>query len=62
MTGEFKKTNIRKIALFISGGAILVLGIALILGWWGYVVVIFKGAIGILLALAGLFILAAIKE
>ena len=40
----------------------LVLGISRILVWWDDVVVIFKGAIGILMALLGLLILYLNKE
>ncbi len=46
---------------FILGGAMLILGIALILAWWVYVGILFKGAAGILLALIGMFILFLAK-
>jgi len=40
---------------------VLIAGIALILLWWGQVVIVFKGSIGIFLALIALILLAMIK-
>lgn len=47
--------------LFFIGTVVLIAGIALVLLWWPQVVVVFKGAIGIFLALVGLVILALVK-
>ena len=58
-----KKKNIGKqIFLFVSAGALLVLGVALIVAWWAYVGVIFKGAAGIVLSLAGIILLALVRD
>jgi hypothetical protein len=44
------------------GMFVLVLGITLILVWWEDVVSLFKGAIGVILALAGLVTLYAVSK
>ncbi|MFA5089105.1 MAG: hypothetical protein WC552_08765 [Candidatus Omnitrophota bacterium] len=62
MSAESKKKNGRNIYLFILGSLVLVMGITLILAWWPDVVALFKGSLGFLLALAGLFILYMIKN
>ena len=41
----------------MAGGIILILGIALILTWWQDVEVLFKGGIGIVIALSGMILL-----
>ena len=46
----------------LLGCFILILGITLILKWWGDVVTIFKGLLGIGLALAGLLVLYSLKK
>ena len=46
----------------IAGIFILVLGVALILIWWPRVVDVFKGGIGIILALAGLLVLYTVQR
>ena len=51
------KSIFKKGVLFVLGSLILVLGITLILRWWGDVVVLFRAGIGMVLALAGLLIL-----
>jgi len=56
-----KETLLKNIGLFIVGAVILIVGISLILLWWPQVVIIFKGIIGIVLALVGLIALALIK-
>ncbi|MFH1359787.1 MAG: hypothetical protein ABIJ41_01960 [Candidatus Omnitrophota bacterium] len=52
----------KKIIYFFSGFVFLICGIAFILGYWPYVVVLFKGVIGICLAFLGLVVLFFIKE
>ena len=47
----------KKIIFTIAGLVSLVLGIALVLAWWPDVVSLFKGMIGIVLALAGMILL-----
>jgi len=52
---------LKNFVLFLIGAIILVTGISLILLWWPQVVIVFQGAIGIILALVGLIALALIK-
>ena len=47
--------------MLFMGFIVLVVGIALTLAWWSDVVVIFRGAIGTILALIGILILALAK-
>ena len=61
MSRDIEKNNLKKILLFAAGCAMLVVGVALILHDWAYVVILFKGAFGILLALAGLFLMLIAK-
>jgi phage shock protein PspC (stress-responsive transcriptional regulator) len=51
------KTN-----LMIAGTVLLFAGITMVLAWWPDVVSLIKGFIGIVVAIAGLFILYLIKE
>ena len=46
----------------MAGALVLILGIALILSWWTYVVVVFRGIVGIGLALIGLLLLYMAKN
>jgi len=46
----------------ILGLALVILGVAAVIGWWGSLVEVFKGCIGLLLVLAGLITLAIAKE
>ncbi len=62
MTTQSPKDISPKITQLVLGGCVLVLGIALILFFWQSVVVLFKGAVGIALALAGLVILFLAKK
>ena len=45
----------------LVGTITLVVGLALILVWWPNVVALLKGAIGVILALAGLLVLHSAK-
>ena len=47
--------------LFILGIVFLIIGITLILAWWPQVVGLFKGFTGIVLAIAGLFMMYSVK-
>ena len=51
----------KKMILFIVGVAFLLIGVTLILRWWPYLEIIFKGALGVVLALAGLVMLFLAK-
>ncbi|HOW35505.1 MAG TPA: hypothetical protein PL155_03735 [Candidatus Omnitrophota bacterium] len=61
MAFKITKKQAKQAALFIAGWIVLILGVALILDWWAYVVVVFKGCAGILMALVGLLILVLAK-
>jgi hypothetical protein len=52
------KTFIR----FLVGVVVLLGGVTLILAWWPDVVSLFRGFLGIALALAGLLILYSVKK
>ena len=54
------KTN--PLVLFLIGTVIMIAGVTLILIWWNDVVQLFRGGIGILLGIVGLFILYNIKK
>ena len=56
-----QKEKFKKSVLLVGGVVSLVLGIALILAWWPDVVGLFKGVIGIFLALAGMVLLYMIR-
>ena len=62
MTKDSQKSAYKKFVMFLIGFLILVLGITLILVWWKDVVILFKGAIGIVLALAGLLMLYTLNK
>jgi hypothetical protein len=62
MTKDPQKDTYKSFILFTAGFFILVLGVTLILFCWKDVVVLFKGAVGIILALAGLFMLYAVNK
>jgi len=57
-----QKKSYKKFVLFVIGFFILILGITLILFWWMDVAVLFRGAIGIILALAGLLMLYGLNK
>ncbi len=48
---------IKRISLFVLGLALVTTGIALVLVFWPDVIIVFKGAGGMLLALIGLIVL-----
>lgn len=52
----------KKIIVYLAGGFTLVLGITLVLSFWADVVVLFRGVIGMVLALAGLLILYSLNR
>ncbi len=62
LRGIIMNKKMKDIIMFISGSAVLVTGIALVLIWWPYVVDLSKGLIGMLLAVVGLIILFFIKD
>ena len=62
MANEDKQNNYKRFVLFVVGFFILVLGITLILVCFKDVVVLFRGALGIVFALAGLFMLYAVSK
>ena len=60
--GIDKKIKESKLALFLLGGMFLVLGITLVLVWRQDVASLFRGFIGMLIALGGLVILYMMRE
>ena len=62
MTGDDQKGTYKKFILFLAGIFVLIFGITLILIWWADVVALFRGAAGIILALAGLLTLYALNK
>ena len=57
-----KKNLWKELIGFPLGCILLVTGVVLILLWWKDLVVIFRGVIGFIIALAGLFILYMIGQ
>ncbi len=62
MAKDDQKDSYKKFVLFAIGFFILILGITLVLVWWKDIVVLFKGAVGIILALAGIFMMYAVNK
>ena len=62
MTKNDQTNTYKKFIMLLVGFFILILGITLILSWWRDVVILFRGTIGIILALAGLLALYTIKK
>ncbi len=56
------KSEMKKTILYILGSFLLVLGITFVLAWWPDVVVLFRGGIGMALALGGLLILYSLNQ
>lgn len=52
----------KRLLLGIGGALCLVAGLALVLSWWSWVVVLFKGLVGMALALLGMILLFLAKE
>ena len=61
MTTKKERNITKKFISLAVGGALLVAGIALILTQWNCVVILFKGVIGMILAIIGLLVLMLIK-
>ncbi len=60
---EEKAKKVGKAGLkIILGLALLVLGVWAVVGWWQDLLVLIKGAVGIILILAGVISLAIAKE
>lgn len=58
-----KRSNkARPIFLGAAGSVLLVGGISLVIVWWPQVVNVFKGFIGVALALGGMLMLYMVKE
>lgn len=62
MTHNAPKKNLQKTFIFCCGMILMVVGVALILHWWPYLVVVFKGVAGMALALAALCLFVLAKE
>lgn len=57
-----EQNNYKKFLFFLVGNAVLILGVMLILAWWQDVVILFRGATGLVLALAGLLTLYILSQ
>lgn len=57
-----KKSEGKKILALTVGIFLLILGVTLILTWWPDLIVLFRGAIGFVLALAGLLVLYSLNK
>ena len=62
MNSSNQKDTYKKFLLFVIGFFILILGVTLILAWWPSVAILFRGAIGVILALAGLMMLYGLSK
>jgi hypothetical protein len=62
MSKTSSKESFKKFILFLIGNFILILGITLVLVWWVDVVRLFRAAVGMILALAGLLVLYSLKK
>ena len=60
--GLDKKIKESKLALLLGGLGFMILGIVLVLVWWQDVVSLFRGFIGVFIALGGLLVLYMVKE
>jgi len=60
--GLDKKIKESKLALLLGGLGFMILGIVLVLVWWQDVVSLFRGFIGVFIALGGLLLLYMVKE
>ena len=56
------KKTYKKFVIFLVGFFVLILGVTLILIWRQDVIILIRGVIGIVLALAGLFTLYALNK
>ncbi len=54
--------DMKRLIFALIGSFILVLGVTLVLAWWTDVVVLFRGGIGMVLALAGMLILYSLNQ
>lgn len=56
------KSKINKLALYVAGFGILILGVTLILSWWPALILVLKGVTGLILALFGLGMLYFVRK
>lgn len=62
MPKDDQKNTYKKFIMYVIGFFVLILGITLILAWWENVIILIKGALGIILALAGLLMLYTLNK
>ena len=62
MSAKQQKESSKRFLMVLGGSFVLILGITLVLAWWQYVVMLFKGLIGMVLALAGLVMLYVLSK
>ena len=56
------KNKSKKAIMAALGVFILLLGVSLVLTWWRDVAILFRGAVGMILAVAGLLVLYSMKK
>ena len=54
--------NTKDFFLFLAGSLLLITGITLVLIWWEDVTALFRGGIGMVIALAGMIVLYLVKR
>ncbi len=57
MSKENDKAGYKKFLMFLVGVFVLILGVTFVLVWWEDVAAVFRGFIGVILAIAGLVVL-----
>lgn len=62
MSEEQDPKNYKRFLIGLVGIFVLILGVSLILSWWSAMVVLIKGTIGIVLAVAGLLIMYSMNK
>lgn len=60
--GSSGKVKTGQGVFFLAGGMLTVIGISLVLAWWQDVVILFRGVVGIVVALTGLVMMYLVKE
>ncbi|MCA9408395.1 MAG: hypothetical protein H6755_02485 [Candidatus Omnitrophica bacterium] len=62
MSEQKKTKKNKKTTMFPLGIVLLILGVSMILAWWPDVVSVFRGLLGIALALGGLLVLYSLNK
>lgn len=62
MADQNQSKGYKKFVLFLCGCFALVLGVTLTLIWWADVVSLFRGGVGLILALGGMIVLYSLNR